>query len=112
MADLWEDIQKTIREGVTTIAEKTEELTKIGRAKVEILNIKRQIERKFAELGGKVYHLIAEEGSARVASNPEVKDLIADVQRLETQLEEKRKEIEELSRGKEASSEPEDVAAG
>ncbi len=112
MTDLWEDIQKTIREGVTTIAEKTEELTKIGRAKVEILNIKRQIERQFTELGGKVYNLIAEEGSARVASNPEVKEVIAEIQRLEKQLEVKRKEIEDLSRGKEEPSEPEDVAAG
>ncbi len=111
MADLWEDIQKTIREGMTTIAEKTEELTKIGRAKVEILNIKRQIERRFTELGGKVYHLIAEEGSARVASNSEVKDLIAAIKQLEKQLEDKRKEIEDLSRRKTEADEPENVAA-
>lgn len=111
MANLWEDIQKTIREGVSTLAEKTEELTKIGRAKVEALNIKRQIERQFTDLGGKVYHLIAEEGSSRVAGNPEVKDVIAEIQRLERQLEEKRKQIEELGRRKEEAGESENVAA-
>lgn len=109
MANLWEDIQKTIRDGVTSIAEKTEELTKIGKAKVEVLNIKRQIERQFADLGGKVYHLIAEEGSTRIAGDPEVKDDIAEIQRLEKQLKGKRKEIEELGRSKEEADAQEDV---
>ncbi len=58
MANLWDDIAKTIREGVDTVVEKTEELTKIGKIKIDILNIKRNVQKNFSELGGRVYHLI------------------------------------------------------
>ena len=54
MANLWDDIARTIREGVDTVVEKTEELTRIGRIKVDILNIKRKVEKNFSELGGRV----------------------------------------------------------
>jgi len=45
MANLWDDIAKTIREGVDTVVEKTEKLTKIGKIKIDILNIKRNIDK-------------------------------------------------------------------
>ena len=60
MANLWDDIARTIRDGVGTVVEKTEELTKIGKIKVDIINIKRNVDKNFSELGGKVYHLIVE----------------------------------------------------
>ncbi|MFQ5606164.1 MAG: hypothetical protein ACE5HS_23075, partial [bacterium] len=69
MANLWDDIAKTIREGVDTVVEKTEELTKIGMIKMDIINIKRNVDKNFSELGGKVYHLLVEENKAQIAND-------------------------------------------
>ena len=38
MEKLWERIRKSVVEGVSVAAEKTEEFTKLGKLKLEILN--------------------------------------------------------------------------
>jgi len=96
MANLWEDIAKTIREGVGTVVEKTEELTKIGKIKVNILNIKRRIEKDFTELGGKVYHLIVEEKKTEIATDKAVQRIVERVKELENQLQNKNRDIEKV----------------
>lgn len=93
MPSLWDDIAKTIREGVDTMVEKTEELTKIGRIKVDIINIKRNIEKNFTELGGRVYQLVSEGKSTQIASNKDVKELIECVKILEKELHDKNEEL-------------------
>lgn len=96
MPNLWDDIAKTIREGVDTVVEKTEELTKIGRIKVDLINIKRNIDKNFSELGGKVYHLIVEEKKTQIASDSEVKKIIDSIKILEKELKDKESEIEKI----------------
>jgi len=105
MSSLWDDIAKTIREGVDTVVEKTEEYTRIGRIKVDILNIKRNVEKNFTELGGKVYHLIVEENKTQIATNKEVKEIVECVKLLEKELEEKNKELEKV-KAREDKTEP------
>ncbi|MFQ5823945.1 MAG: hypothetical protein ACE5JB_07815 [bacterium] len=93
MANLWDDITKTIKEGVDAVVEKTEELTKIGRIKVDILNIKRKIEKNFTELGGKVYHLIAEKNNTQIADEKAVMDIIEQIKNFEKELQDKNVEL-------------------
>jgi hypothetical protein len=93
MANLWEDITKTIKDGVDTFVEKTEELTRIGRIKVDILNIKRKIEKNFTELGGKVYNLIVEKNKTQVADDREVKAVLDRIKNLEKELRDKNVEL-------------------
>jgi hypothetical protein len=63
MSKIWEDIRKSIKdlgkEAATKTGEftkiardKAEEVTKIGKVKLEILQIKRDIDRYYSELGG------------------------------------------------------------
>ena len=96
MASLWDDIARTIKEGVDTVVEKTEELTKIGKTKVDILNIKRNVEKNFTELGGRVYHLVVEEKKTQVASDKEVKDIIESIKLLERELQHKKEELDSI----------------
>ncbi len=113
MANLWDDIAKTIREGVDTFVEKTEELTKIGRIKVDILNIKRNIDKNFSELGGRVYHLVVEEKKSSgkdVLADKEVKELIECVKILAKELEDKKAELESI-RAKEGEATEKPVRA-
>ena len=90
MANLWDDIAKTIREGVGTVVEKTEELTKIGRIKVDILNIKRNVKKNFSELGGRVYQLITKEKKTAISTDREAKEIIECIKILEKELDDKK----------------------
>ena len=93
MANLLDDHARTIREGVDTVVEKTEELTRIGRIKVDILNIKRNVEKNFSELGGRVYQLISKEKNAAISTDKEAKEIIECIKILEKELDDKKSEL-------------------
>ncbi|NIR52039.1 hypothetical protein GWO43_25810 [candidate division KSB1 bacterium] len=105
MAKLWDDIAKTIREGVDTVVEKTEELTKIGKIRVDILNIKRNVDKNFSELGGRVYHLLVEENKSQIATDKEVKQIVDSVKILENELNEKNDELQQVREKEEETHE-------
>ena len=92
----WEDLSNMFRRGVSTVAKKTDEYTKIGKIKVDIIGIKREIDKLFGLLGGKVYHLIAEEKNTKIASNEEVKELMAKINELNEKLVQKKEELEQV----------------
>ena len=96
MAKLWDDIAKTIREGVDTVVEKTQELTKLGKIKVDIINIKRNVEKNFSKLGGHVYHMIVEESKTQISGDKEVKELVDCIKILENELAEKKAELQNI----------------
>ncbi len=96
MANLWDDIAKTIREGVGTVVEKTEELTKIGKIKIDILNIKRNVQKNFSELGGRVYHLIIKEKKTAISADKEATEIIECIKILEKELDDKKSELEKV----------------
>jgi len=112
MSGLWEDITKTIRDSVDTVVEKTEELTKIGRIKIDILSTKRQLEKYFSELGGRVFHIIVDEKKSQIASNPEVKELIERIKKLEIEFDEQKGELEKIKAREAKEDEDSDEPTG
>lgn len=105
MANLWDDIAKTIREGVDTVVEKTEVLTKIGKIKIDILNIKRNIEKNFSELGGRVYQLITKEKETEISTDKEAREVIECIKILEKELDNKKSELAKVKSKKSSTSE-------
>jgi len=105
MEDLWKKIKKSVIEGATYAAEKTEELTKFGKVKIEILNIKRKISSKFSELGGITYGAIKEKNLDKEMKSDRVKSVVEEVEKLEAQLEAKEKQYEELQKKAESNAE-------
>lgn len=101
MGTLWEDIRDGIRDGIELVVDKTEEYTKIGKIKVEMMGIKRNIEKKFSELGGKTYEILKEGGRKSVGADEEIKQLVAELSELETSLDEKKNEIIKVREEKE-----------
>ncbi len=91
----------SIREGLELVVDKTEEYSKIGKLKVDIFGIKRNIERQFVELGGRVYEMMTTGAADKIAGDEECKKLVATVQSLEQQLKEKEAEIEKVKAEKE-----------
>ena len=98
MENLWKRVKKSIKEGATYAAEKTEELTKLGKAKVEILTVKHNISKSFTELGGLCYDFLKEDKAGDIAKSKEVKALVVSIKKLEKELDVKEKAYEEMKK--------------
>ena len=98
MEKLWEKIKKSVVEGVTFAAEKTEEITKLGKAKLDILGVKRKISKNFTELGGLMYDAIKDGKAEDVLKSSELEVLVSSVKDLEKELREKEEEFENLKK--------------
>ena len=98
MENLWGKIKKSVVEGASYAAEKTEELTKLGKIKIEILNVKRKISSNFSELGSITYEAIKAENVENELASDTVKALTEIIKGLENDLTTKEKYYDELSK--------------
>ena len=107
----WEDLSRVFKKSVSVVAKKTDEYTKIGKIKVDIIGIKRDIDKQFNSLGANVYRLIVDESNTRVASNEEVKEILDKVKELNKTLNEKKEELEKVREqyAEETGQEVEDI---
>jgi len=98
METLWEKIRKSVVNGVTVAAEKTEEFTKLGKAKIDILNTKRKISAKFTELGSILYDAIKKGNTDEAVKSAEVVGLVNAIKELESVLDGKEQKYEEMKK--------------
>lgn len=100
MASVLDEILEKIKEGVAVIADRTDEYSKIGKLKVEMVSLKRNVEATFTALGGRVYRMLEGGAEADVAADAEVKEYVEKIKRLEKELAEKKEKVEEVRRTK------------
>lgn len=93
---LVDDLTNAFKKGIGVLARKTDEYTKIGKIKVDIIGIKREIDKKFNELGSKTYQLLVELKDTKIAANAEVQQLITGIQNLNEQLKQKKEELDRV----------------
>ncbi len=107
----WDDLSRFFKKSVSVVAQKTDEYTKIGKIKVDIIGIKREIDKQFTELGGKVYHLIADENDTKIASNNDVKEIIDKVKELNNNMQLKKDELDKVREeyAREQGKDPDDI---
>ena len=91
MSELWSKLKKDLTDNFQSLSRKTEELTRIGRLKLEIIAIKRDIEKSFIELGGRVYQAFEDKAQDQVLSDEHLKEIINTIREKEQKL----KSIEE-----------------
>ena len=97
MDTLWDKVKKNLVDWYGTAYEKTDELARIGKKKIEVAGVNRAIEKHLSELGGKVYDLIEVQGKGGViAKDSDVARLVEETRDLEEQLKEKEQEIEAI----------------
>ena len=96
MADLWEKIKSTVVEGAQFAKEKTEELSKIGKKKLDILQTKRKITKQFTELGGLIFEKCSKKDVKTVNITDEMRKIVDKIKNFEVELKEREKELEEL----------------
>jgi hypothetical protein len=95
---LWENLKKGVEQGIKTITEKTEELTEMGRLKLEIMSLKREIEKDFVELGGRIYQLMKENKGGNLTQNSEIQALVEKVKTEEKKLDEYNQKWEKMTK--------------
>ena len=98
MENLWKRIRKSVAEGVSIATEKSEEFTKLGKLKLEIMNTKRKISKSFTELGGLTYDAFKEGKTNEIAKSSEVKELISSIKELEAELDGKEQKFDEMKK--------------
>jgi hypothetical protein len=96
MGTTWNKIRNGLAEGVRNLSDKTGEMTKIGRLKLEIIALKRDIEKAFIELGGRVYHNLEEKHDADIQSDLKIVELIKEIKSFESRLKDLEEKIEQV----------------
>lgn len=95
MSKFFNSISKLVVDGYNNISDKAEEVTRIGRIKIEIIAAKRDIEKLFVELGGRFYNNYNSK-KVDLFKNKEIAELIAKVKVKEKELEDLKKKIEKV----------------
>ena len=83
---LFEKIKKGLIDGFNAASDITSEYTKIGRIKIDILGVKKEIEEKMLELGGRVYDNVINANTYNFKDVSAVTDLIEQIRKLEDEL--------------------------
>jgi hypothetical protein len=96
MSAFWESLKKNLQQGVRSVSEKTDELTKIGRLKIEVIALKRDIEKLFVELGGRVYDILQNKSKVSISKDEEIKKLVEKVEKFEKKLQELEERIQNI----------------
>jgi hypothetical protein len=86
METTWNKIKKSMSEGYQNLTKKTNEMTQIGRLKIEMIAVKRDIEKAFIELGGQVYHNLKSKRKDDLLSDQRITHLVKDIKSLELKL--------------------------
>ena len=102
MDPLWDRVKKNLVDWYETAYDKTDELARIGKKKIEVAGVNRAIEKHLAELGGRVYDLVTEQGHKgnKTVDDEVVKRLVGEVRDFEDQLKLKEDEIEAIKKEK------------
>jgi hypothetical protein len=111
MESLWDRVKGNLVDWYGTAYDKTDELARIGKKKIEMAGVNRAIEKHLSELGGRLYDLVTVQGHCdnRTTDDEEVMKLIDEIRDLEEQLKVKEDEIETIKgekRQEESSDDP------
>jgi len=96
METTWNKIKKSMSDGYKNLSEKTGEMAQIGRLKIEIIALKRDIEKAFIELGGRVYHGLEEKHEDDILADLKIKKLVKAIKSLEIKLKTLEKKVEKV----------------
>lgn len=101
MDTLWDKVKKNLVEWYDVAYEKTDELARVGKKKIEIAGVNRTIEKQLSELGGRIYDIMdSKKKDIVIREDEKVLGLIKEIKKLEKQLHQKESEIEAIKKEK------------
>lgn len=89
---MWNKIKKNFIESFNLALDKTEELTSVGRIKLEILQIQHKLDEKYAELGKTVFDRHLSNGTSLIIDG-QIVSLKEKIEDLVKELDEKEREL-------------------
>ena len=92
-----------IRDGFESVIDKTEEYGKIGKIKVDVAGLNRQLDKYYADLGKATFEAVSEKQD--VNKNEHIQDVIAKIKECQNDIANKQAEIAEIKREKEQERE-------
>jgi len=93
METLWHKVKK----GFILAVEKSDELTRMGKLKMDIVGTHRNIKKNFEELGGRIYELTKTGRRKKSVTEDEgVSKLMKNIKKLEKELTQKEKQLDKL----------------
>lgn len=96
MDKILNDIFHSVRDGFVSIVAKANDLAKVGRLKLDTIGIKHNIDKLFAELGERVYHLSKLKRQTQIVTDPTVQSLMSRIQELQIQMQGKRQQAHDI----------------
>lgn len=93
---LLEKIKKGLINGFHTASDITSEYTKIGRIKIDIVGIKKEIEEKMLELGGRIYENYTNTKSINFENKEQIIKILGDIAELEKELKKSEIKLNEI----------------
>jgi len=109
MSNFFEESKKVLEKLAVKIADrageftkdaavKAEEVTKLGKVKLDLFQLKREKEKEFETLGEKVFDLIQDSKKKKIKEDKDVLNCVDKILELNTQFEEKEKKYNEIKK--------------
>lgn len=111
MPSMWEDLKKTVKSGLSTAAAKTEEYTRIGKAKLEMMNLNKSLSGTLEDLGLEAYTQITGGSKGLNPADTKIKEMVAKIGQIKQSIKDKEGEIEAIKKAA-ATQESADEPAG
>lgn len=97
----WDKMKKVVKEGLMTSKEvlekakdKTKELGEKGATKFELMQLEKQAEKRFCQIGTHVYEVLVKEGQQTISKGtPEIKKLLQEIEEIEKNIDKKEAEL-------------------
>ncbi|MBO8152826.1 MAG: hypothetical protein DRP91_03575 [Candidatus Neomarinimicrobiota bacterium] len=103
MGNIWKSLKKTMdgvlkkaSEITREAADRAEEVTRLGKIRLEIFQIKKDVEKKQAELGSLVYDEIKDSDKKRIEISENMRAIIKEIKDLEKKLKAKEEEYNKI----------------
>lgn len=103
----WDQIKGVLKEKFSSAAEKTEEYTKIGKVKVEILSVKKNLDKTYRGLGEETFNFLGKDKKNTLLENEAVQNYMKEIKALQASIKQKEAEIEAI-KDTEKNTEPEE----
>jgi len=96
-----DDISEVAKEVANLLAEKTDEISREGKLKLEIFNLKRQVRSKETKLGRKTFQLWSEDQKSVPAKDDDTLELLNTLKDLQDNIRKMQVELESSRKGSE-----------
>jgi hypothetical protein len=91
---IWDDVRLWLTDATKTALKEAEDLTRRGRLKMDLVRLSRELEKKMADLGVKVYGRYSRTPDAPIAVDDELRGLMRDIAKIESEVAKSQQEYE------------------